>query len=201
MILLCSNAENIYWLGRYLIRIKVFCQQIPFTDDQKAIDFSHAFCLPAYDAASLNELSLDPKQPYSLTNLLITARNNVQELRALLSSNLYAELNQILKNACQQPSQICMAVQECHDILESEVNQDVYLFLTLGEKIEQLDEALRFKTATTALLKDLDIIVDMVGVHGWTALTDAWLSFRQDVNLNAFYDFNDQLTFMYENHA
>ena len=70
MILLSSNANNIFWLGRYLTRIQYFCNKLPFTDDQKAIDFSHAFCLPAYDAASLNTLALDPEQQFSLMSQL-----------------------------------------------------------------------------------------------------------------------------------
>ncbi|NEU34916.1 alpha-E domain-containing protein, partial [bacterium LRH843] len=54
MILLSTNAENIFWLGRYLTRTQYLCAQFPFTQDQPAMDYAHAFCLPAFDACSLN---------------------------------------------------------------------------------------------------------------------------------------------------
>ncbi len=31
MILLSTNAENIFWLGRYLTRTQYLCAQFPFT--------------------------------------------------------------------------------------------------------------------------------------------------------------------------
>lgn len=65
MILLSTNAENIFWLGRYLTRTQYLCAQFPFTQDQPAMDYAHAFCLPAFDACSLNALILNPNNPAS----------------------------------------------------------------------------------------------------------------------------------------
>ncbi|MBJ9985054.1 alpha-E domain-containing protein [Acinetobacter sp. S40] len=198
MILLSSNAQHIYWLGRYLMRINFFCSRIPFTQDQAAIEFSHAFCLPAYDAASLNELALDPEQPYSLVKQFSSASDNIHELRAVLPAKAYAELNALIRNAGEQSGYICNVVQECNEILEAETNTDILLFFGLGQKIEQLDAILRFKQNPENVLQELDKTVAALKNYGWLALETAWLDLKQQPDLMSFYHFHDQLQFMFE---
>lgn len=200
MILLSSNANNIFWLGRYLTRIQYFCNKLPFTDDQKAIDFSHAFCLPAYDAASLNTLALDPEQQFSLMSQFAVARDNIHELRAVLSANTYAEMIQLVKNASSQPGYICDVVSECNELLESE-SEDVFLFFSLGQKLELLDSLIRFKQDPSAILNEIDVIVGLLNELGWTALDDAWISLKQSPDTMSLYHFGDQLQLMFEGTA
>lgn len=200
MILLSSNANNIFWLGRYLTRIQYFCNKLPFTDDQKAIDFSHAFCLPAYDAASLNTLALDPEQQFSLMSQFAVARDNIHELRAVLSANTYAEMIQLVKNASSQPGYICDVVSECNELLESE-SEDVFLFFSLGQKLELLDSLIRFKQDPSAVLNEIDVIVGLLNELGWTALDDAWISLKQSPDTMSLYHFSDQLQLMFEGTA
>lgn len=200
MILLSSNANNIFWLGRYLTRIQYFCNKLPFTDDQKAIDFSHAFCLPAYDAASLNTLALDPEQQFSLMSQFAVARDNIHELRAVLSANTYAEMIQLVKNASSQPGYICDVVSECNELLESE-SEDVFLFFSLGQKLELLDSLIRFKQDPSAVLNEIDVIVGLLNKLGWTALDDAWISLKQSPDTMSLYHFGDQLQLMFEGTA
>lgn len=200
MILLSSNANNIFWLGRYLTRIQYFCNKLPFTDDQKAIDFSHAFCLPAYDAASLNTLALDPEQQFSLMSQFAVARDNIHELRAVLSANTYAEMIQLVKNASSQPGYICDVVSECNELLESE-SEDVFLFFSLGQKLELLDSLIRFKQDPSAVLNEIDVIVGLLNELGWTALDDAWISLKQSPETMSLYHFGDQLQLMFEGTA
>lgn len=197
MILLSSNANNIFWLGRYLMRIQYLCNKVPFTDDQKAIEFSHAFCLPAYDAASLNALALDLEQHFSFVNQFRVAKDNIQELRAVLSAKAYAELNLLIKNASAQPSYICDVVAECTEILESEI-EDVFLFFSLGQKIELLDSTLRFKHNPENLIIEIDSIVQQLNELGWTALDEAWQTLKQSPDMMNFYHFADQLQLMFE---
>ena len=178
MILLSSNANNIFWLGRYLTRIQYFCNKLPFTDDQKAIDFSHAFCLPAYDAASLNTLALDPEQQFSLMSQFAVARDNIHELRAVLSANTYAEMIQLVKNASSQPGYICDVVSECNGVRESESEDD-----------------------PSAVLNEIDVIVGLLNELGWTALDDAWISLKQSPDTMSLYHFGDQLQLMFEGTA
>ncbi|WP_336720293.1 alpha-E domain-containing protein [Acinetobacter soli] len=200
MILLSSNANNIFWLGRYLTRIQYFCNKLPFTDDQKAIDFSHAFCLPAYDAASLNTLALDPEQQFSLMSQFAVARDNIHELRAVLSANTYAEMIQLVKNASSQPGYICDVVSECNELLESE-SEDVFLFFSLGQKLELLDSLIRFKQDPSAVLNEIDVIVGLLNELGWIALDDAWISLKQSPDTMSLYHFGDQLQLMFEGTA
>lgn len=200
MILLSSNANNIFWLGRYLTRIQYFCNKLPFTDDQKAIDFSHAFCLPAYDSASLNTLALDPEQQFSLMSRFAVARDNIHELRAVLSANTYAEMIQLVKNASSQPGYICDVVSECNELLESE-SEDVFLFFSLGQKLELLDSLIRFKQDPSAVLNEIDVIVGLLNELGWTALDDAWISLKQSPDTMSLYHFGDQLQLMFEGTA
>ena len=200
MILLSSNANNIFWLGRYLTRIQYFCNKLPFTDDQKAIDFSHAFCLPAYDAASLNTLALDPEQQFSLMSQFAVARDNIHELRAVLSANTYAEMIQLVKNASSQPGYICDVVSECNELLESE-SEDVFLFFSLGQKLELLDSLIRFKQDPSAVLNEIDVSVGLLNELGWTALDDAWISLKQSPDTMSLYHFGDQLQLMFEGTA
>ncbi|WP_286728224.1 alpha-E domain-containing protein [Acinetobacter sp. UBA1297] len=197
MILLSSNAYNIYWLGRYLARTQYLCGRVPFKNDQEAVEFAHAFCLPAYDACSLNELVFDPEQPYSFSQQFKTAKDNIQELRGLLSAKAYAELNQLIRQASSNASYLCDVVTDCTEIFESE-EQDVFLFFMLGQKIEILDTQLRFKQSIQGTLNDLDTIVMMLHSLGWKAVELAWQELKEHPTLIAFYAFNDQLQYMFE---
>ena len=97
MILLNSNAEHIFWLGRYLTRTQYLCSIFPFQEDEAARDYAHAFCLPAFDASSLNELVLDPQQSISFISQFQYAQNNILDLRGVLSAQGYAELNKLIQ--------------------------------------------------------------------------------------------------------
>ena len=119
MILLNSNAQHIFWLGRYLTRIQYTCSQFPFVEDQDALQYAHAFCLPAFDASSLNALLLDIEQPSSFHQQFQHAIDNIQDLRGVLSAKAYAELNQLIKNAHANASYICDVAADCYDVVEA----------------------------------------------------------------------------------
>ena len=133
MVLLNSSAHQIYWLGRYLMRVKFAASHLPFTEDEKAIRFAAAFGLVIENAELLNHYMLDKKQTFSLLNQLIIAKDNIQELRGILSSHAYAELNNVINTLQAQPDALSKAVEQCTQILEAE-HEDVRLFLHLGQK-------------------------------------------------------------------
>ena len=89
--------------------------------------YAHAFCLPAFDASSLNELVLDSTQPTSFTQQFQVAKDNIQELRGVLSGKAYSELLKLIKTADQNAGYICDVVTDCAEILEAE-SSDVFLF-------------------------------------------------------------------------
>ena len=85
-----SDAREIFCLARYLTRIQYVCQQFPFKQNDAALTYAHAFCLPAFDAASLNELILNEEQPASFAMQFEQTQIKIQNL-----SNSMQKLNQI----------------------------------------------------------------------------------------------------------
>ena len=75
-----SDAREIFWLARYLTRIQYVCQQFPFKQNDAALTYAHAFCLPAFDAASLNELILNEEQPASFAMQFEQTQIKIQNL-------------------------------------------------------------------------------------------------------------------------
>ena len=197
MILLSTNAENIFWLGRYLTRTQYLCAQFPFTQDQPAMDYAHAFCLPAFDACSLNELILNPNNPASFNKQFQSGKSNVQDLRGILSAKGYAELNQFIKNATENTAYICDVVGECQDVLESEAS-DVFLFFSLGQMIEQLDRQIRLKQDAQNTLVEIENIVMLLKEMGWLNLAQAWLELKSQPDAMNFYHFSDYIQQLFE---
>ncbi|MFW1753902.1 alpha-E domain-containing protein [Acinetobacter wanghuae] len=197
MVLLNSNAQHIFWLGRYLARTQFLCAHFPFAKDEDAIAYAHAFCLPAFDASSLNALVLDTTQPASFTQQFQTAKANIHELRGVLSASAYAELIQLIRNADQNTGYICDVVNDCQDVLEAE-SADLFLFFSLGQCLEQLDHALRFNEASHVTVAKIDDVVDTLDGMGWSNLQEYWQKLRTDPDLMHFYQFSDYIHHMFE---
>jgi len=197
MILLNSNAQHIFWLGRYLTRIQYACGQFPFVDDQDALQYAHGFCLPAFDASSLNSLFLDAEQPSSFNQQFQYAKDNIQDLRGVLSAKAYAELNQLIKNANENAAYICDVTGDCHEVLEAE-SEDVFLFFSLGQNIERLDRQIRLKQDQTATLDNLNKIVALLSEIGWDKLDDAWQQLKSNPDNMNFYHFSDHIQYLFE---
>ena len=187
MILLSSNAQHIFWLGRYITRIQYVCQCFPFQQDDEALAFAHAFCLPAFDAVSLNELILDDNQLISFTQLFANMKNNVHELRGVLSALGYAELGQLIKLASENPSYICDVVSDCYDIFEAEAH-DIFLFFKLGQVLEQFDRQLRLNQSYNDTLNDTVIVIEQLKNIGWIGGDKSWDNFKNNPSYQNFYD-------------
>lgn len=197
MVLLNSSAHQIYWLGRYLMRVKFAASHLPFTQDEKATKFAAAFGLVIENAELLNHYMLDKKQTFSLLNQLIIAKDNIQELRGILSSHAYAELNNVINTLQPEPNALNKAVKQCTQILESE-HEDVRLFLHLGQKIEQFDIELRFGQDLSVLLSELDIVVQQLANLNWENIDENWQVLKQQLTWDAYYTFTQQLENMFE---
>ncbi|MFC1397492.1 alpha-E domain-containing protein [Acinetobacter lactucae] len=197
MVLLNSSAHQIYWLGRYLMRVKFAASHLPFTEDEKATRFAAAFGLVIENAELLNHYMLDKKQTFSLLNQLIIAKDNIQELRGILSSHAYAELNNVINTLQPEPNALNKAVKQCTQILEAE-HEDVRLFLHLGQKIEQFDIELRFGQDLSFLLLELDILVQQLANLNWENIDENWQVLKQQLTWDAYYTFTQQLENMFE---
>lgn len=197
MVLLNSSAHQIYWLGRYLMRVKFAASHLPFTEDEKATRFAAAFGLVIENAELLNHYMLDKKQTFSLLNQLIIAKDNIQELRGILSSHAYAELNNGINTLQAQPDALSKAVEQCTQILEAE-HEDVRLFLHLGQKIEQFDIELRFGEDLSVLISELDTVVQQLANLNWENINENWQALKQQLTWDAYYTFTQQLENMFE---
>jgi hypothetical protein len=197
MILLSSNAQNIFWLGRYLTRTQHLCSQFPFIHDEDAREYAHAFCLAAFDAASLNALVTDITHPSSFHQQFACAKANVHDLRGVLTAKAYAELNVLIKNASDNIGLICDAVDDCQDILEAE-SQEVFLFFSLGQCIEQLDRQIRLGQDESAALSHIEYIVLELVKMGWLSLEKPWFQLKVLPDSINFYQFSDQILQMFE---
>ncbi|WP_322976388.1 alpha-E domain-containing protein [Acinetobacter pittii] len=197
MVLLNSSAHQIYWLGRYLMRVKFAASHLSFTEDEKATRFAAAFGLVIENAELLNHYMLDKKQTFSLLNQLIIAKDNIQELRGILSSHAYAELNNVINTLQAQPDALSKAVEQCTQILEAE-HEDVRLFLHLGQKIEQFDIELRFGEDLSVLISELDIVVQQLANLNWENINENWQALKQQLTWDAYYTFTQQLENMFE---
>lgn len=196
MLLLTSNAYNIFWLGRYLARINFVCQQLPLQDEHHAEQLITALSLPAYDTASLTTLLLDPKQPYSFHQQFQIAYDNVQALRGVLSVQGYAELNAMFKYAQSHAGSICQVMSDIDAVLEGE-SQDVFLFFSLGQYIEMLDHTLRMQKDSSVIVQKLDVLANALKDYACDAYLQVWHKFKLQPDLNAFYGLNTQLQQMF----
>lgn len=197
MVLLNSSAHQIYWLGRYLMRVKFAASHLPFTEDEKATKFAAAFGLVIENAELLNHYMLDKKQTFSLLNQLVIAKDNIQALRGILSSNAYAELNNVINTLQPQPDALSKAVEQCTQILEAE-HEDVRLFLHLGQKIEQFDIELRFGEDLSVLVLELDLVVQQLANLNWENIDENWQVLKQQLTWDAYYTFTQQLENMFK---
>lgn len=197
MILLSSNAQQIFWLGRYLTRVQYLCSQFPFQNDATAQKYAYAFALGTHNAASLNALVQDHSHFASFHQQFQHAKDNIQDLRGVLLAKSYAELNQLIKQASEREVEICNVVAECHDILEAEA-QDIFLFFMLGQYVEQLDRQLRFQEDTQQTLDALDQVVDLLSHMGWAGLKSAWQPLQLLPNSINFYQFSDHIQHLFE---
>lgn len=187
-----SDAREIFWLARYLTRIQYLCQQFPFKQNAAALSYAHAFCLPAFDAASLNELILNEEQPASFAMQFQQSSVKIHNLADVLSPQAYTELIRLIRNARDNAAYICDVVQDCHDVLEAEP-QNIFLFFQLGQKLEELDRQIRLKQSKDMTVAQVDIIVQLLKDLGWLSLAEAWQQLKQQPDSMNFYHFSDHI--------
>ena len=197
MIILNSNAQNIYWVGRYLARIQNLCGQFPFQTDEQALAYAHAFCLPAFNASSLNELVMSPEQPASFYQQFQLVIHNIHDLRGVLSIDADCGLKQKIDTAKLNAGLICTVVDECSDVLEAE-NEDIFLFFSMGQLFENLDRQLRLNQDIHVTIQSLSGVIEMLKAKGWDSLDEAWQHLLEHRNAHSFYQLNDQVQCLFE---
>lgn len=197
MILLLSSAYNLYWLGRYMIRIDGLCRLLPFKDDQEAIRFSHALSLPAWSAETLNALLADPAQPSSIPANLGAVRENMQAVRGVISQELFEALNMLTNPRYVGKGDTCALIADSAEMVQDE-DDNVALFWQLGQCVEQIDVALRLKRSAELAIIDLRTVVEMLSPIGWQQLEEPWVNLQQHPDLNSLYTFCDHMQALFE---
>lgn len=107
------------------------------------------------------------------------------------------ELLKLIKTADQNAGYICDVVTDCAEILEAE-SSDVFLFFSLGQCLEQLDQQLRLGEDTTRTLCKIDYIVDTLCEIGWGSVKQYWTQLRAAPDLKQFYQFSDHIHRLFE---
>ncbi len=143
---------------------------------------------------------LDPQQPYSLISQLEIARDNIQELRGLLTAKAYAELNHLIKNVKCEAENIRAVIDDCCEILKAE-QPDIFLFFYLGQSIEQIDTYFRFQHNIHNVLETVDPVVVQLYDLGWQDLQSSWETLKNQPYVNQFYAFTYQLENQFEVYA
>lgn len=197
MILLLSSASNLYWLGRYMIRIDGLCRLLPFKDDQEAIRFSHALSLPAWSAETLNAVLADPAQPSSIPANLSAVRENMQAVRGVISQELFEALNMLTNPRYVGKGDTCALIAQSTEIIAEE-DDTVALFWQLGQCIEQIDIALRLKRSAELAIIDLRVVVEMLSPIGWQRLEEPWVNLQQRQDISSLYTFCDHMQALFE---
>ncbi|ENV32893.1 hypothetical protein [Acinetobacter gerneri] len=197
MILLTSNAEQIFWLGRYLTRVQYLCAAFPFVDDDRALQYSKAFALPAYNVESLNTLIINPESYISFHQQFQLIRNNILDLRGVLDKQSFASLQAQMKILVPNFTYICEVVETCHEVFQSE-QEDIFVFYSLGVCVENLDHALRLGESSLHIFKEMQWLIDCLQQKGWSTLNKPWQLLKTDFNQASFHQFCDQIQYLFE---
>jgi uncharacterized alpha-E superfamily protein len=197
MILPLSTASNLYWLGRYLVRVDGLFHLLPFTDDGEAQAFAHAFSLPAWNAETLNALIHDPNQSGSLPSNLDAVKQNIQAARGVLTAPTFEAFNALGRFNQLSVEDMHHMLQNCQSAFKYE-SEMVQLFCRMGEAVERIDIALRLIKSPAIDIKALSDILDALPI-GWQRLKEPIMLLNKRYDRVAFYDLSDRVQELFRN--
>jgi uncharacterized alpha-E superfamily protein len=191
MILPLSTAANLYWLGRYLVRVDGLCNLLPFTDDLEAQTFAHAFNLPAWNAETLNALIHDPSQSGSLPANLDAVKQNIQSVRGVLSATSFEAFHALCAHQKSAFTNMADMLASCRSSLKHE-SPMVQLFLNMGESLERIDISLRMIKDPARDIREFSEVLDLLPI-GWQRLKEPIMLLNKRYDRIAFYDLSDRI--------
>lgn len=191
MILPLSTAANLYWLGRYLVRVDGLCNLLPFTDDLEAQSFAHAFNLPAWNAETLNALIHDPSQSGSLPANLDAVKQNIQSVRGVISAASFEAFHALCSGKQTVFTDMTDMLKGCRLSLKQE-SPMVQLFLNLGESLERIDINLRLIKDPARDITAFSEVLDLLPI-GWQRLKEPIMLLNKRYDRIAFYDLSDRI--------
>jgi hypothetical protein len=191
MILPLSTAANLYWLGRYLVRVDGLCNLLPFKDDLEAQTFAHAFNLPAWNAETLNALIHDPSQSGSLPSNLDAVKQNIQSVRGVLSAASFESFHALCSHDHPEFTDMTEMLRSCRSSLKHE-SPMVQLFLKMGESLERIDISLRMIKDPARDIREFSEVLDLLPI-GWQRLKEPIMLLNKRYDRIAFYDLSDRI--------
>lgn len=197
MILPLSTAANLYWLGRYLVRVDGLCHLLPFTDDLEAQSFAHAFNLPAWNAETLNALIHDSSQSGSLPSNLDAVKQNIQSVRGVLTAPTFEAFHALCCQVDASVDAMNDLLRDCRSALKQESTM-VQLFLRMGESVERVDINLRLIKDPARDIKALSDVLDLLPI-GWQRLKEPIMLLNKRYDRVAFYDLSDRIHELFRN--
>ncbi len=197
MILPLSTAANLYWLGRYYVRVDGLCHLLPFTDDLEAQTFAHAFNLPAWNAETMNALIHDPHQAGSLPANLDAIKKNIQSVRGVLTAQTFEALHRLCCTTGASVEDMNDLLRDCRAAKKQESTM-VQLFLRMGESVERVDINLRLIKDPAKDIKALGDVLDLLPI-GWQRLKEPIMLLNKRYDRVAFYDLSDRIHEMFRN--
>ncbi len=197
MILPLSTAANLYWLGRYLVRVDGLCHLLPFTDDLEAQSFAHAFNLPAWNAETLNALIHDSGQSGSLPSNLDAVKQNIQAVRGVLTAPTFEAFHALCCSVGSTVEDLKDLLRDCRSALKQESTM-VQLFLRMGESVERVDINLRLIKDPARDIKALGEVLDLLPI-GWQRLKEPIMLLNKRYDRVAFYDLSDRIHELFRN--
>ena len=162
-----------------------------------AQQYADAFGLPAWDAASLNQLYLDEHQPFAISTTFETIRDNVHRSRAVLQPHTFSKLNQFTQLDRFDVTCVCDVVDKCALVLSAEHSYIGY-FYEFGSRIEHIDYLCRLHQSTQVDQEQITYLLDQLVQLGWSIDKQRWNKVCSHSDLNHLYDFNEYIEQRFE---
>ena len=87
---------------------------------------------------------------------------------------------------------------EVDEVLEAEEDELLFLFFSLGQKMEQLDRQIRLKQNREQTLQELDRLIDSLDQQGMASLPEVWSELKKQPDSMNYYHFSDHIDSLFE---
>jgi hypothetical protein len=179
MILSLSNAQGLFWLGRYMVRNTYILSSLPFEDHDRARRFARAFSVSAWDAQSL-------------TDHLEHIQSCVQQARGLIPAHAFECFNAMWRQRFDDNVNMLGLLKAAEASMVACL-PEVKLFWLLGVQLETVETALRLANNPMQAIDQLIQVAMQLPMPYWQPVVDQCELLKQRPSFVAYYDLCDQL--------
>ncbi len=192
MILSLSNAQGLFWLGRYMVRNSYILTSLPFEDDDRARRFARAFSVSAWNAESLTDQLLNPEHEFSAPANLEHIQACVQQARGRIPAHAFECFNAMWRQRFDEQADMFELLKTAEASM-AECVPEVKLFWQLGTQIEVVETALRLANNPMQMIELLTKMAMQLPMPYWQPIVDQCEVLKQRPSFDAYYDLCDQL--------